>query len=110
MNEQINETNQPNKRKQVYLAYEVQNGEGEPFTFRIKAHSRYMETFTRLLHGPVPAPALTRRSDHIFVFRKAGLIIETEMREQRKNGNERYGVYHLRSKIRPIQAEAGGAQ
>ncbi len=110
MNEQINKSSHPAKRKQTYLAYEVQNGEGDPFTFRIKANSRYMETFNRLLKGPLPAPALTRRSDHIFVFRKAGLLIETEMREQAKDGNERYGVYHLRSKVRPVQTDVGGVQ
>ena len=82
--------------------YQITNGEDAPFTFSVKSGSRIHETFEALRKGPVPAPAYTRRSDHVFRLRSEGIDIETEFRKQRDEGQERFGVYHLKSKVAPI--------
>ncbi|MBL4872424.1 MAG: hypothetical protein JKY41_03290 [Rhodobacteraceae bacterium] len=91
-----------------YTTYKITNEGHKPFTITPKG--RILETFNKLRNGPVLAPALTRRSDHIFRLRKLGVLIETEMREQKQNGSERYGVYHLLSKISKVdEAKVEGA-
>jgi hypothetical protein len=85
-----------------YRHYRIENEGQEPFIHRVKEGSRYLETWLKLMAGPVPAPALTRRSDHILKFRKAGVWIETEFRSQRSDGHEKFGLYHLRSKVTPV--------
>ena len=81
--------------------FKISNEGHVPFTITPKG--RILETFDKLRKGPVPAPALTRRSDHIFRLRKLGVQIETEMREQKQEGSERYGVYHLISKVSKVE-------
>jgi hypothetical protein len=90
-----------------YKHFKIQNEGSNPFTFKIKAGSRCLETWDKLRSGPVPAPALTRRSDHILHFRQSGVLIETEMRKQPDNSQERFGIYHLKSVVTLI---AEGAQ
>ena len=80
--------------------FKITNDGQEPFA--ITPTGRILETFDKLRNCPVPAPALTRRSDHIFRLRKLGVLIETEMREQKQEGSERYGVYHLLSKVSKV--------
>jgi len=80
--------------------FEIRNEGNAPFIIAPKG--KILETFTKLRTGPVPAPALTRRSDHIFRLRKLGVQIKTEMREQKREGSERYGVYHLLSKVSKV--------
>ena len=71
-------------------------------SFTNAPRGKTLETFNKLLNGPVPAPALTRRSHHIFRLRKQGFLIETEMREKKRGGSELYGVYHLLSKVSKV--------
>lgn len=86
-----------------YKHFKITNDGDDPFTFKVKAGSRFEETWEKLLRGPVPAPALTRRSDHIFHFRKSGVAIETEFIRQSAEGPEKYGVYHLRSRVERLK-------
>ena len=88
-------------------SFQIDNGDGQPFSIQLKAGSRICDTFEALLRGPVPAPAFTRRSDHVFRLRREGVMIETEFRKQHEAEQERYGVYHLKSRVRPLQSEAG---
>lgn len=80
--------------------FEVHNEDQEPFT--IVETGRVLETLQALMGGPVKAPAYTRRSDHVFRLRQKGVVIETELRKQKEDGAERYGVYHLKSKVVPV--------
>lgn len=89
-----------------YQHYQIQNGDDAPFSFKVKVGSRFAETWNALLKGPVPAPALTRRSDHILNFRKAGVHIETEFVKQKEEGRQKFGVYHLKSRVIPVTGEA----
>lgn len=96
--------------------YQIQNGDDAPFVYAVKSGSRIQETLEALRKGPVPAPAYTRRSDHVFRMRSEGLLIETEFRPQSDESHERYGVYTLLSRVSrlpdgPInaQTDAGGA-
>lgn len=82
--------------------YKVQNGENEPFIYTVKPGSRIHESLEALRRGPLPAPAYTRRSDHILHLRRAGLLIETEFRKQKEDSEHRYGVYHLKSAVMPV--------
>ena len=87
----------PNKAK-----YQIQNGDDAPFVYAVKSGSRIQETLEALRKGPVPAPAFTRRSDHVFRMRSEGLRIETEFRPQSDESHERYGVYTLLSRVSRI--------
>ena len=89
-----------------YKHFKILNEGSNPFTFKIKDGSRYLETWWKLRAGQVPAPALTRRSDHILKFRQAGVLIETEMRKQADDGRERFGIYHLKSVVTLIPGVA----
>ncbi len=82
--------------------YKIQNGDNEPFVFTVKPGSRIHESLEALRRGPLPAPAYTRRSDHILHLRRAGLLIETEIRRQAEDSEYKYGVYHLVSVVLPV--------
>lgn len=82
--------------------YQIINGEEAPFTYSVKQGSRIHQTLEALRKGPVPAPAYTRRSDHVFRMRGEGLVIETEFHQQSDDGQERYGVYTLVSTVTPM--------
>ena len=89
-----------------YRQFMIENEGQKPFTFKVKDGSRFHQTWKGLLTGPVPAPSLTRVSAHILTFRQAGVQIETEMRKQKDEGQKRYGVYHLKSKVPPLPVMA----
>ena len=80
--------------------YKITNEGQKPFAITPKG--RILKTFNNLRNGPVLAPALTRRSDHIFRLRKLGVQIGTEMHKQKQEGSVRYGVYHLLSKVSKV--------
>lgn len=91
--------------------YQVQNGDDAPFIYSVKSGSRIQETLEALRKGPVPAPAFTRRSDHVFRMRSEGLRIETEFRPQSDDSHERYGVYTLLSRVSRIsEAQTNGGK
>jgi len=82
--------------------YKIQNGDADPFIYSVKPGSRIHESLEALRKGPLPAPAYTRRSDHILHLRRAGLHIETEFKPQREDSEHKYGVYHLKSTVVPV--------
>jgi hypothetical protein len=94
-------------------AYQIQNGDDAPFIYAVKRGTRIHESLEALIKGPLPAPAYTRRSDHILHLRRAGLLIETEFKKQSEDSEYKYGVYHLKSAVVPVRqaatAGAGGA-
>ena len=82
--------------------YQIQNGDNPPFVYAVKPGSRIHQTLEALRKGPVPAPAYTRRSDHVFRMRSEGLLIETEFRQQAEDSEHKFGVYHLKSVVVPV--------
>ncbi len=82
--------------------YQIRNGDNPPFVYAVKPGSRIHESLEALRKGPLPAPAYTRRSDHILHLRRAGLLIETEFRPQAEDSEHKYGVYHLKSVVVPV--------
>lgn len=82
--------------------YQIQNGDNPPFVYAVKPGSRIHQTLEALRKGPVPAPAYTRRSDHVFRMRCEGLLIETEFRQQAEDSEHKFGVYHLKSVVVPV--------
>jgi len=83
-------------------SYQIRNGENPPFIYAVKPGSRIHESLEALRKGPLPAPAYTRRSDHILHLRRAGLLIETEFRQQAEDSEHKFGVYHLKSVVVPV--------
>lgn len=86
-------------------SFEVQNPDGRRFTFTTKTGGRIYDSLQALMKGPLPAPSKRRVSDHILKMREAGICIETEMRDQAEEGQEKYGVYHLKSRVTPSPAK-----
>lgn len=82
--------------------YEIRNGENPPFVYAVKPGSRIHQTLEALRKGPVPAPAYTRRSDHVFRMRSEGILIETEFRQQAEDSEHKFGIYHLKSVVVPV--------
>ena len=82
--------------------YQIRNGDDAPFIYAVKPGSRIHESLEALRKGPLPAPAYTRRSDHILHLRRAGLLIETEFRQQAEDSEYKFGVYHLKSVVVPV--------
>jgi hypothetical protein len=80
--------------------YHIDNGTNAPLTYRVKIGSRVHASLEALRHGPLLAPSPIRRSEHIRQFREAGMLIDTEMRDQYAREGQ-YGVYHLRSTVTP---------
>lgn len=79
--------------------YQITNDGAAPFVVSLKPGSRIEDTLKDLMRGPVPAPSLRRVSDHVFRLRSEGVVIETEFRSQDDEGQERFGVYHLKSRV-----------
>ena len=88
--------------------YKIDREDGNERTIHFRAGTRIDDTLRALIKGPLLAPSLRRVSDHIFRLRQQGILIDTEYREQHEQGMQRYGVYHLRTKIVPV-AKIGGA-
>lgn len=84
-------------------AFLIENQGSEPF--KITECGRVLETLNALRNGEVPPPAYTRRSDHVFRLRQKGVCIETEMRRQKLEGRQRFGVYHLNFRITQVFAK-----
>jgi hypothetical protein len=80
--------------------YHIDNGTDAPLTYRVKIGSRMHTSLEELRRGPLLAPSPIRRSEHIRQFRNAGMLIDTEMRDQHACDGQ-YGVYHLRSTVTP---------
>ncbi|MGR3702295.1 MAG: hypothetical protein ACU0A4_09425 [Paracoccaceae bacterium] len=82
--------------------YQIRNGDDAPFIYSVKPGTRIHESLEALIKGPLPAPAYTRRSDHILHLRRSGLLIETEFRKQAEDSEHKFGVYHLKSVVVPV--------
>ena len=80
--------------------YHIKTGDGGPLTYCVSVGSRLHTSLAALRRGPLLAPSPISRSEHIRQFRVAGMVIDTEMRDQRDTVG-RYGVYHLRSTVTP---------
>lgn len=80
--------------------YIIENGTDNSHLYRVRIGGRIHRSLEALRAGPLQAPSPIRRSEHIRQFREAGMLIDTEMREQH-DGQGQYGVYHLRSTVTP---------
>lgn len=84
------------KNKAIYW---IQSGDNATFVYAVKSGSRIRETLEARRKGLMPAPAFTRRSDHVFRISCEGLSVETEYRPQSDESHESYGVYKLLSSV-----------